>query len=397
MRALRSSCLVPALLLPVVLISGCRSDRSNGPQAQSVTAAPTVSLITVTSGAAQMQLTVPATVVAFDHAALTAQVAGDLDRIYVDIGSHVRKGQVLLEIRTPELAAERASAIAALQAAHAAQNGADAQAALETDQAQRLAQVAQGDSRFVAAQDLDKARAHTQITAQAATEASAHVAAAQAALQRVSAQQEFGRVRAPFSGVITSRSVDPGTLVHNNTSNSGNGGTPLLTLDSTGAVRVMLHVPDDQAEFVHAGSAVTLHVDSLPARQFVGTVTRLGGALDPMSRTMEAEVDLPNADGTLRTGMFGTATLDLHTEAGALFLPSSAIHQDREGKSFVYVAENGTVHPQTITTSLDNGVHAKVDGLRPGQQLVLGSSGTLAPGMHVDAHPGTSIELEGVR
>jgi len=380
-----------------VLISGCRSDRSNGPQAQSVTAAPTVSLITVTSGTAQMQLTVPATVAAFDHAALTAQVAGDLDHIYVDIGSHVRKGQVLLEIRTPELAAERASAIAALQAAHAAQIGAEAQAALETDQAQRLAQVAQGDSRFVAAQDLDKARARTQITAQAATEASAHVAAAQAALQRVSAQQEFGRVRAPFSGVITSRSVDPGTLVHNNTSNSGDGGTPLLTLDSSGAVRVMLHVPDNQAEFVHTGSAVKLHVDSLPARQFSGTVTRIGGALDPMSRTMEAEVDLPNTDGTLRTGMFGTATLDLHTEAGALFLPSSAIHQDREGKSFVYVAENGTVHLQTITTSLDNGVHAKVDGLRPGQQLVLGSSGTLAPGMHVDAHPATSIELEGVR
>jgi len=397
MRPLRcTSCLATTLVCSASLLFGCRDHDAPAPQDLHASAAPTVSLITATDGTAQMQLTVPATIVAFDHAALNAQVAGYLDHIYVDVGSGVRRGQVLLTIRTPELAADRASAVAALQSARAAQSGANAEAAMQADQTRRLAQVAQTDSQFVAGQDLDNAQARARIVTQNATGAAAQVAAAQAALQRVTAQQEFGMVRAPFFGVVTARSVDPGTLVHNS-SNTGDSGTPLLTIDSTGTVRVLLHVPDNQAAFVHAGQVVKVHVDALPAQQFTGTVTRVSSALDPMSRTMEAEVDLPNSAGKLRTGMFGTATLDLRTEPGALFLPSSAIHQDRQGKSFVYVVQNGEVHPQAVVTSLENGVHAKVDGLQPGQQVVLGSSGILAPGMPVNAHPATAVELEEVR
>lgn len=94
-------------------------------------------------------------------------------------------------------------------------------------------------------------------------------------------------------------------------------------------------MPDTQSAFVHVGQAVTIHLDALPDEALSGKVTRFSGALDPMSRTMEAEVDVPNRAGKLRTGMFGSAVLDLRTEPGALFLPSSAIHQDRDGASFV--------------------------------------------------------------
>ncbi len=397
MRPLRcTSCLAATLVCSASLLFGCKDHDAPAPQGPHASAAPTVSLITATDGTAQMQLTVPATIVAFDHAALNAQVAGYLDHIYVDVGSRVRRGQVLLTVRTPELAADRSSAVAALQSARAAQSGANAEAAMQADQTRRLAQVAETDSQFVAGQDLDNAQARAHIVTQTAMGAAAQVAAAQASLQRVSAQQEFGVVRTPFSGVVTARSVDPGTLVHNS-SNTGDSGTPLLTIDSIGTVRVLLHVPDNQAAFVHAGQVVKVQVDAFPAQQFSGTVTRISSALDPMSRTMEAEVDLPNSAGKLRTGMFGTATLDLRTEPGALFLPSSAIHQDRQGKSFVYVVQNGEIHPQAVVTSLENGVHAKVDGFQLGQQVVLGSSGTLAPGMRVNAHPATAVELDGVR
>ncbi len=396
MRPLRCTSCLAATLVCSSLLFGCRDHVAPVPQGVHASAAPTVSLITANNGTAQMQLTVPATIVAFDHAALNAQVAGYLDHIYVDVGSRVRRGQVLLTIGTPELAADRASAAAALQSARAAQSGADAEAAMQADQTRRLTQVAQTDNQFVARQDLENAQARARIVTQSATGAAAQVAAAQAALQRVTAQQEFGMVRAPFSGVVTARSVDPGTLVHNSSS-TGDSGTPLLTIDSTGTVRVILHVPDTQADLVQAGQVVNVHVDALPAQQFTGTITRVSSALDPMSRTMQAEVDLPNSAGKLRTGMFGTATLDLRTEPGALFLPSSAIHQDRQGKSFVYVVQNGEVQPQAVVTSLETGVHAKVDGLQSGQQVVLGSSGTLAPGMRVNAHPATAIELEEVR
>jgi RND family efflux transporter MFP subunit len=397
MRPLRcTSCFAASLVCSASLLFGCKDHDAPAAQGTHVSAAPTVSLITATESTAQMQLTVPATIVAFNHAALNAQVAGYLDHIYVDVGSRVRKGQMLLTVRTPELAADGASAMAALQSAHAAQSGANAEAAMQSEQTRRLAQVAQTDSQFVAGQDLDNAQARAQIVTHTAEGAAAQVASAQAALQRVTAQQEFGVVRAPFSGVVTARSVDPGTLVHNS-SNSGDSGTALLTIDSTGTVRVVLHVPDNQAAFVHAGQVVQVHVDAFPSQQFSGTVTRISSALDPMSRTMEAEVDLPNRAGKLRTGMFGTAILYLRTEPGALFLPSSAIHQDRQGKSLVYVVQNGEVHPQAVVTSLENGVHAKVDGLQAGQQVVLGSSGTLAPGMRVNAHPATAVELDGVR
>lgn len=397
MHPLRStSCVHGILLCSATLLSGCRGHDAPAAQTAPASAAPTVSLIAVTRGTAEMQLTVPATVVAFHHAALNAQVAGYLDSISVDIGSRVHKGQILLTIRTPELAADRASALAAVDSAQAAQAGAKAQATMQTDQARRLAQVAQSDDRFVVGQDLDNAQARAQVATHNAAGTLAQVAAAQANVQRVAAQQEFGEVRAPFAGVITARSVDPGTLVHNS-SNMGDGGTPLLTIDSAGTVRVMLHVPGNQAAFVHPGQSVKVLIDALPAQQFTGTITRISNALDPMSRTMEAEIDLPNSDGALRSGMFGTATLQLSTEPGTLFLPSSAIHQDRQGKSFVYVVQNGEVHPQTIITSLDNGIRAKINDLQAGQQVVLGSSGTLAPGMRVNAHPATSTELEAVR
>jgi RND family efflux transporter MFP subunit len=160
---------------------------------------------------------------------------------------------------------------------------------------------------------------------------------------------------------------------------------------------VILHVPDTQRSFIHVGQAVTVHLDALPSETLSGKVTRISGALDLTSRIMEAEVNLPNPAGRLRTGMFGSAVLDLSTEPGALFLPASAIHQDGAGASFVYVVQNGKVHQQNIVTSLDNGIRAKVDGLQPGLQLVLGSSGTLASGMQVDAHPATAVEMEGLR
>lgn len=395
MRPLCLSSCSASVLLFVALLTGCKQETS-GALKSATTARPTVSLITTTAGTVQMKLTLPATVVAFDHAMLTAQAAGYLDHIGVDIGSHVRKGEVLLRIRTPELNAQRASALASLQAARATQSGTEAQAATQANQTRRLAQVAQTDSEFVAEQDLDNAQARTEMMTQSATGATAQVAEAQAALQRVATLQEFGIVRAPFDGVITTRSVDPGALVHNS-SNGNEGGTPLVTIDSIGSVRVILHVPDNQSAFVHVGQAVTVHLDALPNEALSGKVTRFSGALDPMSRTMEAEVDLPNRAGKLRTGMFGSAVLDLRTEPGALFLPSSAIHQDRDGASFVYVVQDGMVHQQSIVASLDNGIRAKVNGLQPGQQLVLGSSGTLAPGMHVDAHPATATELEGIR
>jgi RND family efflux transporter, MFP subunit len=395
---MRTLCPSPSSAWPLLLaalLTGCQQEPSSALRTPAA-ARPTVSLITTTNGTAQMKLTLPVTVVAFDHATLTAQVAGYLDHINVDIGSRVKKGEVLLLIRTPDLDAQRASALAALQAARATQSGSEAQALTQADQTRRLAQVAQTDSEFVAQQDLDTAQARTKMMTQAATGAASQVDAAQASFQRIAALQDFGIVRAPFAGVITTRSVDPGTLVRND-SNGGDGGTPLLTIDSLGSVRVILRVPDTQSAFIHVGQAVTVHLDALPGETFSGKVTRISGALDPTNRTMQAEVDLPNPAGKLRTGMFGSAMLDLRTEPGALFLPSSAIHQDRAGASFVYVVQNGSVHPQSIVTSLDNGIRAKVDGLQPGLELVLGSSGTLASGMQVDAHPATTAEMEGVR
>jgi RND family efflux transporter MFP subunit len=304
MRPLRfTSCLTATLACSVTLLFACRGHDAPAPKDLHASAALTVSLITATDDTAQMQLTVPATIVAFHHAALNAQVAGYLDHIYVDIGSRVRSQQVLLTIRTPEVAADRASAVAGLQSARAAQSGANAEAAMQSDQTNRLALVAQTDSQFVAGQDLYNAQARARIVTQTAVSAAAQVAAAQASLQRVNTQQEFGVVRAPFSDVITARSVDPGTLV-NNSSNTGDSGTPLLTIDSTGTVRVILHVPDNQSAFVHIGQVVKVHVDAFPAKQFNGTITRISRTLDPISRTMEAEVDLPNGDGKLSTDIF---------------------------------------------------------------------------------------------
>ncbi len=340
-------------------------------------------------------LTLPATVSAWEETPIYAQVAGYMDRMRVDIGSRVRKGDVMARIAVPELQQSLADAKARLGEALASELQAEQSDNLKQLSYQRLTQVRKSDPDFVAQQDLDTASTESQVARGALQLAKASVDSARAQIGRLEALVQYSTIRAPFNGIVTQRSVNPGDLIQNSSS-SNTGALPLFTVSRTDVVRVFLAIPEQESSFMNRGDPVTIQLDALPGLVFSGTITRFAGALDPQSRTMRAEIDLPNPKGTLQAGMFGSATVRLHTLAGSVVLPSAVLHQALPGQSmtkasenhsnYVYVIRNGKAYQVFVTPLSDDGIHVSVNGLSTSDDVVVGTSESLANGIAVQAN-----------
>jgi RND family efflux transporter MFP subunit len=386
------------IAVPVVaaatLILRATQAHHNAPSS-AVDALPTVTTVHPKLQNNYASLTLPATVSAWEETPIYAQVAGYMDRMRVDIGSRVRKGDVMAHIAVPELQQSLADARARLEQAQASELQAEQSYHLKQLSYQRLAQVRKSDPDFVAQQDLDTASTESQVARGALQLAKASVNSAMAQIGRLEALVQYSTIRAPFSGVVTQRSVNPGDLIQNSSS-SNTGALPLFTVSRTDVVRVFLAVPEREVSFVDRGAPVTMQFDALPGRVFSGTITRFAGALDPQSRTMRVEVDLPNPKGVLKAGMFGSATVRLHALAGSVVLPSAALHQVLSGQSvtktsenqsnYVYVIRNGKAYQAFVTPLSDNGIHVSVNGLSTADDVVVGVSESLANGMAVQAY-----------
>jgi RND family efflux transporter MFP subunit len=292
----------------------------------------------------------PGTAEAFYEADLGAKVSGFVSELAVDVGTRVRSGQVLARLAVPELVEER--------------NAARAQVAALRSEYERTEMLA----------------ARNSVTQKALAEAKSRLDVAIAAEGEVAAQIEYATIQAPFDGVVTARAIDPGDMVYQASSPKGSG-QPLLKVAKLDVIRVKTYVPERDAVWADVGDAATISFDALAGQAFTGTVARLSGAIDPATRTMLAEIDLPNADGRIRPGLYGQVRLTLERRETALALPAAAV-QFGDGGAFVFVAAAGDVARRTpVQTGLNVGGWVEiVGGLRGDERVVTGPPAGLAAG-----------------
>jgi RND family efflux transporter MFP subunit len=204
------------------------------------------------------------------------------------------------------------------------------------------------------------------------------IAAAQANLGRLDEMQGYLVVKAPFEGVITLRNVDVGTLV-----NTGN--TLLFRISQTGTLRTYVSVPQTNASSIRVGQSALLSVSNLPNRRFTGTVTRTANALDPNTRTLLVEVQVPNTDGALLPGMYAQVDLNSTRANQPLLIPGDALIARAEGTQVAVVRPDQTVHLQKVNVGRDYGDRLEVlGGLREDDTIILNPGDFAREGVKVN-------------
>jgi RND family efflux transporter MFP subunit len=335
---------------------------------------PNVRVAAVRASDSKMTVSLPATTTAFEAANIFARTNGYIEKRYVDIGDRVKAGTLLVNITAPELDHQITQAQATL-----AQN----QATLQQTQASReLAEVTNGrDSKLVkqgwlTLQQGDNDRLTLQAQQAAVGVAQSNIAVQQAQIRILEQEKAYQRVIAPFDGVITQRNIDNGSLVTS-------GSTFMFTLMHSDVIRTQVFVPQDEAFGVGPGVEAAIRVPEIPDRTFPGKVTRIATALQPGSRTLLTEIDVPNPDGALSPGIYCTVELFIPRKTPSMIIPADAVVFDQSGLH-VAVVENGIAHLQKITIARDFGQEVEVhDGVRPGDQVILNPMIGLADGSRV--------------
>jgi RND family efflux transporter MFP subunit len=345
---------------------------------------PAVHVATVEASPDILTVSLPATTLAFESANIFARANGYIEKRQVDIGDHVKSGDLLAQITAPELDHQISQNQAMLQ-----QN----EAALQQTTASRdLASVTNTrDSDLVkkgwlTLQQGDTDRLTVQAQNAAVAVAQANIAAQQSLIRVLQQQKSYQSVVAPFDGIITQRNVDVGSLVEAGT-------TFMFTLMQSDVIRTQVYVPQDAAFGVAQGVEAVVRVPEMPDRTFPGTVTRLADALAPGTRTLLTEIDVPNPEGLLRPGMYCTVELRIPRKTPSLIVPADAVVFNTDGLQ-VAVAENGVAHYQKITVARDLGTQVEVSGgVREGDQVILRPMVQLVDGskVQVEAPPATEI------
>ncbi|HTW64981.1 MAG TPA: efflux RND transporter periplasmic adaptor subunit [Bryobacteraceae bacterium] len=354
-------------------------------------ALPDVTVVAAKRASAMGDLVLPGNIQAVTEAPILARAEGYVQRRYVDIGDRVAAGQLLAEVEAPDLDQQVRQAQAAVQQAQA--DLARASAALEQGKANesiakltatRWQNLVQRGA--VSKQENDQYQAQYQAQAanvkaleRAVDAAKGNIAAMQANVGRLSEMQGYLKVRAPFAGVVTLRNVDVGTLVNT-------GSTMLFRIAQTNLLRTYLNVPQSSASDVHAGQMASLATPELPERKFSGTVTRTANALDPSSRTLLVEVQVPNPEGKLLPGMYVEVDLHLPRKDPPLLLPSDTLSVRPEGTLVAVLDSKNRVHFQRVVVGRDYGSNIEIlSGIDAGERVIANPNDSVQEGVKV--HP----------
>jgi len=312
-----------------------------------------------------------------------ARTDGYLKTRYVDIGDHVKAGQLLADITAPEVDKQLSQTLGTLAQGKANVVRLQADLALAETTLRRFTTIGVG---AVTQQEIDE-RAATQKTAQKAVDAAeATVRANQADVDRLRELQGFQRVYAPFDGVITARNVDPGSLI---SAGSTSVTTQLFSLAQVDTLRIFVYVPQTYAFDVHVGQSADITLREQPGRVFKGTVTRTAGAIDPASRTLLTEVQVPNRDGALLSGSYVTVHFKIQRSEPPLLIPGPALLAGSQGTRVAVVGSDDTLHYRPVTVGRDYGDHVEIlSGLEESDVIVTGVPGGIADGAKVRPRPG---------
>jgi RND family efflux transporter MFP subunit len=349
---------------------------------KSRTAVPEVRIASVRASNSKITVSLPATTTAFEAANIFARTNGYIEKRYVDIGDRVKAGALLADITAPELDHQITQARATL---------AQTQATLEQTRASRdLADVTNGrDSKLVkqgwlTLQQGDNDRLTLKAQQAAVGVAQSNIAAQEAQIRVLEQEKSYQRVVAPFDGVITQRNIDNGSLVTS-------GSTFMYTLMHPDVIRTQVFVPQDEAFGLGPGVDAVIRVPEIPNRTFPGKVTRIANALQPGSRTLLTEIDVPNPDWALSPGIYCTVELFIPRKTPSMIIPADAVIFDENGLH-VAVVQNGIAHLQKIAIARDFGTEVEVhDGVKPGDHVILNPMIDLAEGSKVKVRkPATS-------
>jgi RND family efflux transporter MFP subunit len=328
-------------------------------------AIPTVAVIHPTAESAQEDLVLPGTMHPYVESPIYARTNGYLQKWYHDIGSRVPKGELLADIDTPEVDQQLSQARADL-------NTAQANANLSKITAARYQELIKTDG--VSKQEVDNAVGD--LEAKIAT-----VKSAEANVRRLEELESFKHVYAPFSGVITRRNVDIGTLI-----NQGNGGVQqeLFYLAQTDPIRVYVSVPEVYAPSIRVSLPAYLEVTQYPGQTFQGKVVRTAEAIDLSTRTLLTEVDVPNKNGQLFPGGYSEVHLQVKVAAERLQVPVNALLFRSEGLRAVVVDTDHKIHLRKLSIGRDYGTSLEVlQGLQASDWIVLNPADSLDEGQTV--------------
>ena len=346
---------------------------------------PSVRVATVGASPGNIVVTLPATTAAFADANIYARATGYIGKRNVDIGDHVKQGELLAELGVPELddqIAQNESTLEQLKATvqQAQANSTLAQATWGRDKPLLRDGWVTGHQGDI---DLQTVKANEA----AVSVAQANVAAQERLLRVLHQNRAYASVVAPFDGTITQRNVDVGSLVQGN----ANTGTFMFEIMQKGVIRVRVYVPQDAAFGVAPGVEAMVRVPEIPGRTFRGKVTRTAEALQTGTRTLLTEIDISNPDGALQPGTYCTVELNILRKTPSLLVPADATIFNQNGMQ-VAVVKDGTAHIQKVSVTRDLGTQVEVDdGVEQGDLVIINPPITLSEGTKVRARAESAV------
>jgi RND family efflux transporter MFP subunit len=363
-----------AVIVLIVVVIGLLSRKSASAELTEMTNRAAVPLVNVTSIApakGATELILPGTTQSFIETPIYARTNGYLKKWYFDIGAHVRKGQLLAEIETPELDQQLKQAqqdlFTAKQNEELAYTTAVRWQRLVNDDAVSKQEAEQYESDY-------KAKKFT-------------TSSASANFDRLQQLQSFEKVYAPFDGVITARNTDIGALIDS----GSDGPKELFHIASVSRLRIFVSVPEAESSIVRLGTPVELTLDEYPNRTFQGLIARTSDAIDQTTRTLNVEIDIDNAKDDIKTGAYVLAHFKASNAtdpaAGPLTVPANAILFRSEGMRTA-VVRDGKAQLVPITIGRDFGSTLEVtSGLSMGDKVILNPSDSLTSGTPVRIAP----------
>ena len=329
-------------------------------------ATPSVSLTHPTQEQNHEELLLPATVQAYKESPIYARTNGYVLRWYKDIGSHVNKGDLLADIDTPEVDQE-------LLQARANRQQIQAQLGLAKSSAERWENLRKSDS--VSQQEVDQQVSGYQ-------QAQANLAASDANVRRLQQMEAFKHVYAPFSGVLTKRNIDVGALI-----NAGNAGPDkeLFDVAQVDPLRVYVNVPQTYSPAIKIGMKAFLEQGEYAGQQFEGQVVRTSESINPTTRTLLAEIDVPNPKGKILPGAYAQVHFAARIAAPRLTVPINTLLFRAEGPRAAVVGSDNKVQLRAITIGRDYGNAVEVvNGLQASDQIIVNPADSLEDGQQVN-------------
>ena len=361
----------------VTLIGRASHERALAKETERETV-PTVAVVHPLAEKPDEELVLPGSLQAFEESPIYARTSGYLVRWYKDIGSRVKTGDLLAEIDTPEIDQE-------LNQSKAARQQIVAQLELAKISAERWENLRKSDS--VSAQEADQQTSGYK-------QAQANLAAADANVRRLEQLEGFKKVYAPFSGVLTKRNVDPGALIN---AGAGAAGRELFDIARVDPLRVYTSVPQAYAPYIKVGASTTVTLQEFPGQKFSAKIARTAESIDPNTRTLLTEVDVPNKDGRLLPGSVGEVHFAVGSNVDKVTVPVNAMLFRAEGARLAVVGADKKIQLRPINIGKDYGATLEIlGGVAVGEQVVINPPDSLEEGQQVNVGQAPSVEGQDV-